>query len=233
MKTNRLIVLIIVILFLVFPLIYWSDFSSHFSAYLTGNIINHTIIKEWRVVVISILLFMAFLIPLSYRRKANWLEYGLVGAFFVSLFVEMYGIPLTILFASKYFYPDPSVLPPNVVNFYFAGVGMGMDLAMVYGAVLMAIGTALIVIGWVSLYINAKKGRFVTGGIYSFSRHPQYIGFILIIVGWFFGWPTLITLIFSPILIYKYIKVCLTEEKEIMKINPEYNDYRKKVPMLI
>ena len=233
MKNIRIIIWLVLIAFIIFPIIYWQEFYHHFEVYFSGNIINHIITKEWKVVVLSIVLFMLFLIPLSYRRKANWLEYGLVGAFFVSLFIEMYGIPLTILFASKYFYPDPSILPPNVVTFNFAGVSMGMDIAMAYGAVIMTIGMILIITGWITLYINAKQGKFVTSGIYSISRHPQYIGFILIIVGWFFGWPTLITLIFSPILIYKYVRVCLTEEKEIINTSPEYLKYKKKTPLFI
>lgn len=233
MKIQRIIALVVLLAFIIFPIVYWQEFYHHFEVYFSGNIINHIITKEWRVVVLSIVLFLLFLIPLSYRRKANWLEYGLVGAFFVSLFIEMYGIPLTILFAAKYFYPDPSVLPPNVITFNFAGVDMGMDLVMAYGAVIMAVGMILIVVGWITLYLAAKKGKFVNTGIYSLSRHPQYLGFILIIIGWFFGWPTLITLVFSPILIYKYIRVCQTEEKEISKSHPEYQDYKKQTPFFI
>jgi protein-S-isoprenylcysteine O-methyltransferase Ste14 len=233
MRLSRIIIWLVILAFFIFPFVFWADFYRHFSVYLSGNIITHIITHQWQVVIISIILFLLFLIPLSYRRRANWMEYGLVGAFFISLFIEMYGLPLTIFFAAKYFLPDPSVLPPNVVEFNFAGVPMGMDMAMAYGAVIMAIGMFLIVIGWVTLYFGTKRGQFVQSGIYSFSRHPQYIGFILIVIGWFFGWPTLITLIFTPILIYKYIKVCLTEEKELIKTNLEYTDYQKKVPMFI
>ena len=35
-------------------------------------------------------------------------------------------------------------------------------------------------------------------GPYAYVRHPQYDGFILIMFGFLFQWPTLITLIMFP-----------------------------------
>ena len=97
----------------------------------------------------------------------------------------------------------------------------------------MTIGAILIGYAWITLYRNVKKNQFVTTGVYSISRHPQYLGFLLVIIGWFIGWPTILTLIFSPILIYKYIKVSLTEEDEMKKIDPNYSEYAKKTPFMI
>jgi protein-S-isoprenylcysteine O-methyltransferase Ste14 len=230
-KTNLIPRLILLIL-AIFPLFYLSEFILHFEAYFTGNIINKVIIGNWAAVIGSIILFAVFLIPLSYRKKANWAEHGLAAAFFVSLFVEMYGIPLTILFAAKYFYSPEVALPENFATFSLFGFEFAMDLVMAYGAVLMGIGAALILTGWVNLYKAAKKDRLVTTGIYRYSRHPQYLGFILIILGWLVGWPTILTLIFAPILIYKYIRVCQTEEEEMEKFG-DYRKYKERVPFFI
>lgn len=234
MKINiRFIVRIIFLLLALLPLLYWQEFYQHFYVYLTGTVISEIITREWKIVFISIAVFVAFLIPLSFRRRANWMEFGLVTAFFVSLFVEMYGIPFTILFASRYFYTSNFELPENVINFTLFGVSFGMDLPMFYGAILMCIGGLIIAIAWITLYLEIKKNSFVKKGIYHYSRHPQYLGFILIILGWFIGWPTIITVLFSPILIYKYIKVCLTEEKEMILQYPNYQDYKRKTPFFI
>ena len=124
-------------------------------------------------------------------------------------------------------------MPKNVVLFNFFGTPIAMDLAMTYGAILITLGAILIMTGWVTLYKNTEKKGIVTNGIYKYSRHPQYLGFILIITGWFVGWPTILTLIFSPILIFKYIQNCKTEEKEISKTNKEYLEYLEKTPLLI
>jgi protein-S-isoprenylcysteine O-methyltransferase Ste14 len=231
--TKKILFRIFIVILFLLPLLFVQEFYLHFYAYLSSNVITEVVTRQWMVVLFFIILFMAFLIPLSYRRKAGWVEYGLVAAFFVSLFVEMYGIPLTILLASKYFFVPGTQLPPNVLNISFMGVGLGLDMAMIYGSLLILIGMSLIILGWVTLYRNSKEKGLVTSGIYQYSRHPQYLGFIFIILGWFFGWPTPLTLVFAPILVYKYLSVCRKEEAEVMKEHPEYEEYRSKVPFML
>jgi len=231
--TKKILFRVFIVILFLLPLLFVQEFYLHFYAYLSSNVITEVVTSQWMVVLFFIILFMAFLIPLSYRRKAGWVEYGLVAAFFVSLFVEMYGIPLTILLASKYFFVAGTQLPPNVLNISFMGVGLGLDMAMVYGSLLILIGMSLIILGWVTLYRNSKEKGLVTSGIYQYSRHPQYLGFIFIILGWFFGWPTPLTLVFAPILVYKYLSVCRKEEDEVMEEHPEYEEYRSKVPFML
>lgn len=222
--------LLFVILALV-PIIFYKDFVKTFSIYFTGANLNQTVTNQWHVVLVNVLFFMSFLIPLSFRRKVKWSEYGLVAAFFVSLFVEMYGIPLTILAASKAFHTGVAPqadFPAFIVHIRFLGVGLRMHLPMLYGTILIVIGTVLIAGGWITLYRNIKKTELVTSGIYSYSRHPQYLGFILIILGWLFGWHTTFTAILSVILIFVYIRVCFIEEKEVH--SDLYEQYKKQVP---
>ncbi len=102
---------------------------------------------------------------------------------------------------------------------------------MAYAAVLMAVGALLIIVGWVTLYFGAKRKKLVTNGVYAFSRHPQYLGFIIIISGWLIGWPTMLTMVLAPILIFKYIRVARHEEKEVPYLT-DYHSYREKVPFL-
>lgn len=221
-----------VLVLLVVPLIYWRDFYIHIYSHFTGTILPHVITQQWHIVILNIIMFISFLIPLSFRRKINWKEYGLVTAFFVSLFIEMYGIPLTIFFVSKSVYSTYIQTAPIVYDFRFLGVDIAMDMAMLYASILMIIGTVFILVAWITLYKKIKTEELVTTGIYTYSRHPQYLGFILIILGWFVGWPTVLTAIFIPILLYKYVKVCTVEEKELAHIK-KYQNYKKQVPFFI
>ena len=223
---------LMVVLLILIPIIYYYDFYQHIYSHFTGTILTSVITHQWHIVLINILIFISFLIPLSFRRKIDWKEYGLVTAFFVSLFVEMYGIPLTVFFASKSFQGPVVGLAGTVYDFEFLGVGISMTLAMLYGTILMVIGTIIIIVAWITLYRKIKSEEIVTSGIYSISRHPQYFGFLLIIFGWFIGWPTILTVVFASILIYKYVKVCKIEEKELAS-SKKYQEYKNSVPFFI
>lgn len=212
------------------PVLIWhQDFAQHIAAYLSGSAISIVIQQQWHYVVGSIALFVAFLVPLTWRRKAKWTEYGLVAAFFVSLFVEMFGIPLTLMFASRLL-PQPELdLPPNALE--LPSLGVGLSVPMLYGSALTAVGMVVIAVGWFQLYRAVKRDDVVTTGVYALSRHPQYVGFILVLLGWLVGWPTLLTLLMAPLLIAQYVRVCLKEEAELDA--EAYSAYRHAVPMFI
>jgi len=217
---------------LLVPTVIWAeDFAQHFVGYFSGNAVTIVIQRQWHVALASMLFFIAFLIPLTWRRKARWAEYGMVAAFFVSLFVEMFGIPLTLLFASR-FIPTPTMdLPPNAVNFHAWGVGMGLSVPMLYGLGLTVAGLGLITVGWFQLYRAVKTHSVVTSGVYALSRHPQYVGFILVLFGWLVGWPTILTVVMAPLLMIQYVRVCLREEAELDAV--AYSAYRSSVPMFL
>ena len=44
-------------------------------------------------------------------------------------------------------------------------------------------------------------------------RHPQYAGFVLIMFGFLLQWPTVLTLIMFPVLVFMYVRLALNEER--------------------
>jgi len=137
-----------------------------------------------------------------------------------------------VLFVSKVMGPSPLVQMQNAIVLNFLGVNFAFTVPMVYGSAMMLIGTIVIVVGWLTLYRDVKKNDLVTTGIYSFSRRPQYLGFLLVITGWMIGWPTVMALIFGSILIIMYVRVCFKEKGELMN-DHDYSLYRENVPFML
>jgi protein-S-isoprenylcysteine O-methyltransferase Ste14 len=45
-------------------------------------------------------------------------------------------------------------------------------------------------------------------------RHPQYVAFVLIMSGFLLQWPTILTLLMFPVLVYMYVRLARREEAE-------------------
>lgn len=208
------------------------SFLDHYIYFLTGQIESIAKQGRWDLVALNIIGFLLFLIPLNYRRKADWKSMGIYSAFIVSLFVEMYGIPLGIYLST------PALTgftgSQNVVfSLFVFGWGFDLTLWMLVGLIITVTGMAITALGWITIYRTDKE--LVDTGIYGYSRHPQYVGIILIVVGWFIGWPTPLATLILPILIYTYYNLALKEEQEVSKEIGEkkYQSYREKVPRFI
>ena len=88
-------------------------------------------------------------------------------AFFVSLFVEMYGTPF-ILFFSKLFQSHLD-MPHSFLVFNILGESISMDILMFHGGIILTIGMTLIFLGWMTLYKSIKKQNgLVINGIYRY-----------------------------------------------------------------
>ncbi len=60
---------------------------------------------------------------------------------------------------------------------------------------------------------------------YAFVRHPQYIGFVLVMFGFLLQWPTVLTLTMFPALVAMYAHFAREEERETLKQFGD--DYRR------
>jgi protein-S-isoprenylcysteine O-methyltransferase Ste14 len=114
----------------------------------------------------------------------------------------------------------------------FLGVEFAFTIPMIYGAILILLGMVLIIVGWIQLFKGVKENALVTTGMYAISRNPQYLGFMLVVLGWWVGWPTILVTIFAPILIILYLRLCRVEEKEVGDL-PGFPEYKETVPLVI
>src|SRR3989344_8213673 len=193
---------------------------------------------NWFLVIVNVVIFM-FFVKSAFRPQTqrDWRTYQTFSAFLVALFAEMYGFPLTIylftsFFGNKFFNLDFSHDSGHILNKI---LGIGGDphfnwLHLVSNGFIIG-GLILIASAWKVLYKAQRKNTLATTGEYHYIRHPQYTGFIAIIVGFLLQWPTLITLLMAPILIIRYIKLAKSEEGAmVQEYGEEYANYKKKTP---
>jgi protein-S-isoprenylcysteine O-methyltransferase Ste14 len=79
---------------------------------------------------------------------------------------------------------------------------------------LIAGGFILLAAAWRVLYAAQQRHQLATTGAYAYLRHPQYAGFILIMLGFLLQWPTVLTLAMFPILVAMYVRLAHREERE-------------------
>jgi protein-S-isoprenylcysteine O-methyltransferase Ste14 len=193
----------------------------------------------WSLAVLNSLVFIIFAFSFT-KPKTNrdWRSFGAFSAFIVALFTEMYGFPLTIYF-----------LMPWLTK-YFPGIDFlshdaGHLLEMMFGwktnphfgpfhilsSIFIFGGFIMLSSAWKVLYQAQKEHRIATTGLYARMRHPQYVGFVLIMFGFLLQWPTLITLAMFPVLVWVYARLAKAEERDsIAEFGSEYERYRSRTP---
>lgn len=224
--------LLLTLLFLLFILLNLQSFLDNVWFYASGSVALFTVKGQWWFAALNILIFVSLLLLLN-RKDADWKTYGLFSAFVISLFVEMYGTSLALYFISANILGAPLASGhPVLFNLDILGVGLGFDLWMSFGAVVIISGMLIITLGWHQLW--SSKHELFTGGLYKYSRHPQYVGFLYTIWGWMIAWPTITTLVFTPILTYAYIHAARKEEKRMLAADDgKYKEYMEKTLFLL
>lgn len=193
----------------------------------------------WGLVAISSLVFIIFAFSFAKpQSQRDWRSFGAFSAFLVALFTEMYGYPLTIYLLSGWLtsrFPgvdflshdaghllemmfgwkaNPHLGPFHILSFAFIGAGFWLLAA-----------------SWKVLYEAQRTRRLAISGPYARVRHPQYIGFVLIMFGFLLQWPTLVTLAMFPILVYMYVRLARREERDALaEFGEQYRSYMRCVP---
>ncbi len=188
----------------------------------------------WSLVIINSLVFIIFAFSFAKPQSGrDWRSFSAFSAFLVALFAEMYGYPLTIYLLSGWLtskFPgvdflshdaghllevmfgwktNPHIGPFHVLSYLFIGAGFW-----------------LLAVSWKVLYEAQRKHRLAVTGPYARVRHPQYIGFVLIMFGFLLQWPTLVTLAMFPILVFMYGRLARNEERDMLaQFGDEYRRY--------
>ncbi len=193
----------------------------------------------WPLVIINSLVFIIFAFSFTKPSTArDWRSFGAFSAFIVALFTEMYGFPLTLYLLSGWLqsrYPS--------VDFFSHDAGHLLEVLFGWRAnphfgpfhllsfVFIGGGFILLSNAWRVLYAAQRSHTLAITGPYAKVRHPQYAGFVLIMFGFLLQWPTLLTLVMFPVLVYMYVRLARREEREVAaEFGDEYARYAANTP---
>jgi protein-S-isoprenylcysteine O-methyltransferase Ste14 len=195
----------------------------------------------WPLVVLNTVLFIVFAASFFHPKTGrDWRAMGAFSAFLLALFTEMYGVPLTVYLLSGWlgnqipalrathsgghlwndligWTGDPHLSPFHLASYAFIGGGFW-----------------LIAAAWRVLFTAARAGQLATTGPYRWVRHPQYDGFLIIMIGFLLQWPTIPTLILFPVLAFMYMRLAASEDREVARVfGREWERYAAVTPGFI
>ena len=193
----------------------------------------------WSLVLINSAVFILFAYSFfKPRTPRDWRSFSAFSAFLVALFAEMYGFPLTIYFLSGWLqsrYPG--------VDWFSHDAGHLLEMLFgwktnphfgpfhILSFILIGGGFILISAAWKVLYEAQQRRTLATTGAYTYVRHPQYVGFILVMLGFLVQWPTLLTLAMFPVLVWMYVGLAHQEEREARaEFGEAYERYAARTP---
>jgi protein-S-isoprenylcysteine O-methyltransferase Ste14 len=155
------------------------------------------------------------------RTSRDWRAFGAFSAFLIALFTEMYGFPLTIYLLSGWLqtrFPGVDWLSHDAGHMLEMTLGWKSNPHFgpfhILSFLLVGGGFWLIAAAWPVLYRAQKTGTPAVDGPYASIRHPQYVGFVLVMFGFLLQWPTLLTLLMFPVLLFMYWRLAKAEERQ-------------------
>lgn len=196
----------------------------------------------WPAVIVNSFVFIFF--AFSFTRSnttRDWRSLGAFSAFIVALFSEMYGFPLTIYLLSGWLgsrYPGVDLFSHESGHIWYTLFGLQgdphSDPIHLLSNLFIFTGMAMVFFAWRVLYKAQQEHTLAKTGLYRYMRHPQYTAFILVMFGFLIQWPTLLTMLMFPVLVWVYTRLALREERQVIEeFGEEYTNYAKVTPAFI
>jgi methanethiol S-methyltransferase len=196
----------------------------------------------WVLVILNSAVFIIFAFSFfKPQTRRDWRSFSAFSAFIVALFVEMYGFPLTIFLFSGWLQsraPGLDLMSHDAGHLWhtiFAVKGNPhFDVLHILSTGFIIGGFWILASAWSVLYRAQTAHELATQGVYAHLRHPQYAGFILIMLGFLLQWPTILTLVMFPVLVFMYVKLAIAEERQAAEeFGQAWRDYAAHTPRFV
>lgn len=196
----------------------------------------------WGLVILNSAVFLMF--AFSFFKPAtvrDWRTFSTFSAFIVALFAEMYGYPLTLYLFSGWFqrhYPNLDLMSHDSGHLWHLLLGTKgdphSDFLHILSNALVLLGFFLLAKAWHVLYHAQRSQKLAQTGPYAYVRHPQYIAFVIIMLGFLLQWPTLLTVLMFPVLVVMYARLGIHEEVDMLaQFGDEFVAYQQRTPRFI
>lgn len=196
----------------------------------------------WSLVIINSVVFIIFAFSFTKpETPRDWRSFGAFSAFIVAMFAEMYGFPLTIYLLFGWLqthYAGVDLFSHNAGHLWHTLLGLKgdphTDPLHILSMAFIGVGFWLLSSAWQILYEAQRKNRLAIRGPYAKVRHPQYDGFVLIMFGFLLQWPTLLTLLMFPVLVWMNVCQAHSEELEaVAEFGEHWREYAAHTPKFI
>ena len=181
-------------------------------------------------------------------RKKNKLKKGVTASVWVAYVFIVFEILYMISPFAFYYYsiyatplrwlqesPLTSWLTANILPHFTFQKSIVISTLNLISWPLIIIGMSLFLIGFIQIYWAKfrKKGN-VTGGLYNFIRHPQYVALAIVGLGTTIYWSRFIVLLMYATMLFLYYYLAKQEEKIcLQKFGESYMSYYEKTGMFL
>ena len=142
---------------------------------------------------------------------------------FAFYYYSVYSIPLKLLQET----PLTAWLAVHLLPHFSYQTSLIISVLLLMSWPLILLGLVLFLVAFIQIYWAKflRKGT-VTGGLYKYIRHPQYLALAIIGLGTTIYWPRFIVFIMYAVMLFLYYFLARQEEKICLKkFGPGYQNY--------
>lgn len=195
----------------------------------------------WTVLLVLTAVLAAVSIALA--QPAGHRDWRGVGAFFgflAALCAEITLIPVLVYLAWSWLVARLVGLHASSDARDIVELVMGWDMHRHFawldraGDVFIVAGLVALGLAWRGLRNARRDGRLATTGLYGVVRHPQYLGYLLVMFGFLLQWPSLLTGLAFAGVVVAYGRLIRREEVELAALyGDEWTRYASRTPSLV